>query len=195
MDGLPSREVARRGMSRTFQHVKLVPDVTVLENVALGTRPAHAQRCGGGHAAAGPRRGGARAWHEAARQIERIGLGAADARRRGQPRFLGSQRLVEIARALASDPALLLLDEPAAGLRHHEKQALAGVLRQLRAQGLSLLAEHDMDFVMNLTDRVVVMVSEFGTLLTSRHPRRGPGQRRGARRPTWAPSIREDLPR
>jgi branched-chain amino acid transport system permease protein len=110
----------------------------------------------------------ARALHVAARQFERIGLGAQLHELAGNL-ALGSQRLVEIARALASDPALLLLDEPAAGLRHHEKQALAGVLRQLRAQGLSLLlVEHDMDFVMNLTDRIVVM--EFGTLLMSGTP-------------------------
>jgi branched-chain amino acid transport system permease protein len=82
---------------------------------------------------------------------------------------LGAQRLVEIARALASDPALLLLDEPAAGLRHQEKQALAGVLRQLKGEGLSLLlVEHDMDFVMGLTDRIVVM--EFGTRLMEGKP-------------------------
>ncbi len=82
---------------------------------------------------------------------------------------LGSQRLVEIARALATDPALLLLDEPAAGLRHHEKQALAAVLRQLKDEGMSLLlVEHDMDFVMGLADRVVVM--EFGTWLLEGTP-------------------------
>jgi ABC-type branched-subunit amino acid transport system ATPase component len=82
---------------------------------------------------------------------------------------MGPQRLMEIARALATDPALLLLDEPAAGLRHHEKQALAGVLRQLKAEGMSLLlVEHDMDFVMGLADRVVVM--EFGTKLMEGTP-------------------------
>jgi branched-chain amino acid transport system permease protein len=82
---------------------------------------------------------------------------------------LGPQRLMEIARALATDPALLLLDEPAAGLRHHEKQALAAVLRQLKDEGMSLLlVEHDMDFVMGLADRVVVM--EFGTKLLEGTP-------------------------
>ena len=74
---------------------------------------------------------------------------------------LGQQRIVEIARALASDPCLLLLDEPAAGLRYREKQALAELLRKLRAEGMGiLLVEHDMDFVMGLADRIVVM--EFG---------------------------------
>lgn len=74
---------------------------------------------------------------------------------------LGQQRIAEIARALASDPQLLLLDEPAAGLRYLEKQALAELLRKLRAEGMGiLLVEHDMDFVMGLADRLVVM--EFG---------------------------------
>jgi len=82
---------------------------------------------------------------------------------------LGPQRLMEIARALCSDPSLLLLDEPAAGLRHKEKQALAAVLRQLQDEGLSiLLVEHDMEFVMGLTDRLVVM--EFGTKLIEGTP-------------------------
>ena len=94
---------------------------------------------------------------------------------------LGPQRLMEIARALCTDPALLLLDEPAAGLRHKEKQALADVLRQLQGEGMSiLLVEHDMDFVMGLTDRIVVM--EFGTKLIEGTPRRGAGQPGGARR-------------
>ena len=167
IDGLPSREVARRGISRTFQHVKLVPDMTVLENVALGTY----LRTRSGSAAAMLRLDRAeerRALHEAARQLERIGLADRMHELAGNL-ALGSQRLVEIARALAGDPALLLLDEPAAGLRHHEKQALGTVLRQLRAEGLSLLlVEHDMDFVMNLTDRIVVM--EFGTLLMAGTP-------------------------
>ena len=83
--------------------------------------------------------------------------------------IVGDGDLMEIARALCTDPALLLLDEPAAGLRHKEKQALAAVLRQLKAEGLSiLLVEHDMDFVMGLVDRIVVM--EFGTRLIEGTP-------------------------
>ena len=167
IDGLPSREVARRGMSRTFQHVKLVPDMTVLENVALGTY----LRTTSGSAKAMLRLDRAeekRALHEAAKQLARIGLAGQKDELAGNL-ALGPQRLVEIARALASDPALLLLDEPAAGLRHKEKQALAAVLRQLKSEGLSLLlVEHDMDFVMNLTDRIVVM--EFGTRLIEGTP-------------------------
>jgi branched-chain amino acid transport system permease protein len=82
---------------------------------------------------------------------------------------LGKQRLVEIARALAADPVLLLVDEPAAGLRYAEKQALAELLRRLRGEGMSiLLVEHDMDFVMRLVDRLVVM--DFGEKLAEGLP-------------------------
>src|ERR1035438_30463 len=82
---------------------------------------------------------------------------------------LGQQRAVEIARALAADPVLLLLDEPAAGLRYSEKRALAEVLQRLRAEGLTvLLVEHDMGFVMGLVDRLVVM--DFGEKLAEGAP-------------------------
>jgi branched-chain amino acid transport system permease protein len=82
---------------------------------------------------------------------------------------LGKQRLVEIARALAADPVLLLLDEPAAGLRHAEKQDLSRLLRQLRDDHLSiLLVEHDMEFVMGLVDRLVVM--DFGEKIAEGTP-------------------------
>jgi branched-chain amino acid transport system permease protein len=93
------------------------------------------------------------------RQLERVGLGEHMFDEAGSL-ALGQQRILEIARALCADPCLLLLDEPAAGLRL-EKQALAELLRKLRAEGMGiLLVEHDMDFVMGLVDRVVVM--EFG---------------------------------
>lgn len=171
--GLPSREIARRGVSRTFQHVKMVPEMTVLENVALG---AHL-RAAEGEAASGALASMLRldracersVLQEAARQIERVGLGAHLHEPAGNL-AMGPQRLLEIARALCSDPVLLLLDEPAAGLRHKEKQALAAVLRQLRDEGMSLLlVEHDMDLVMDVCDRIVVM--EFGTQLMEGTPR------------------------
>ena len=82
---------------------------------------------------------------------------------------LGKQRIVEIARALCADPILLLLDEPAAGLRYLEKQELAKLLEFLRGEGLTVLVvEHDMEFLMNLVDRVVVM--EFGKKLAEGLP-------------------------
>jgi branched-chain amino acid transport system permease protein len=105
---------------------------------------------------------------EAWRQLDRIGMAALADEPAGNL-ALGQQRLMEIARALCTDPALLLLDEPAAGLRLKEKQSLAQVLAQLRAEGMSLLlVEHDMDFVMTLADRLVVV--EFGTKLTEGTP-------------------------
>jgi branched-chain amino acid transport system permease protein len=167
VDGRGSRAIARAGLSRTFQHVKLVPDMTVLDNVALGTylrtRTGTLRAMLGLNAAEE-----AQARAEAMRQLRRIGL-EAQAHELAGNLALGPQRLVEIARALASDPSLLLLDEPAAGLRHKEKAALAEVLRQLKAEGLSLLlVEHDMDFVMKLTDRIVVM--EFGRHLMEGTP-------------------------
>jgi len=141
--------------------------MTVLDNVALGTY----LRTKAGSTRAMlrlDRAEEAQARAEAMRQLKRIGLDKQAFELAGNL-ALGPQRLVEIARALASDPSLLLLDEPAAGLRHKEKQALADVLRQLKAEGLSLLlVEHDMDFVMNLTDRIVVM--EFGTRLIEGTP-------------------------
>jgi branched-chain amino acid transport system permease protein len=167
IDGLPSRTIARRGVSRTFQHVKMIPEMTVLENVALGGY----LRTSSGTVRAMLRLDRAeerRLFAEAERQLDRIGM-AGQMHELAGNLALGPQRLMEIARALCTDPSLLLLDEPAAGLRHKEKQALAAVLRQLKGEGLSiLLVEHDMDFVMGLVDRIVVM--EFGTRLIEGTP-------------------------
>jgi branched-chain amino acid transport system permease protein len=167
VDHASARQIARLGMSRTFQHVKLIPDMTVLENVALGGH----LRSGTGALRAMVRLDRAeerRLLRDAERQLERIGMREHADDLAGNL-ALGRQRLVEIARALATDPSLLLLDEPAAGLRFREKQALGAVLRQLKSEGLSiLLVEHDMDFVMGLTDRIVVM--EFGVRLIEGTP-------------------------
>ena len=165
--GLPSREIARLGMSRTFQHVKMIPEMTVLENVALGGYLR--ARSGSLKAMLRLDRAEERSlFAEAENQLARIGM-AGQMHELAGNLALGPQRLMEIARALCTDPSLLLLDEPAAGLRLKEKQALAEVLRQLRREGLSiLLVEHDMDFVMGLTDRIVVM--EFGTQLIEGTP-------------------------
>jgi branched-chain amino acid transport system permease protein len=105
---------------------------------------------------------------EAAAQVARVGL-AAHLHAPAGSLALGAQRLVEIARALAAGPRLLLLDEPAAGLRYREKQELGTLLRSLREEGMTiLLVEHDMDFVMGLTDRLVVM--DFGVKLAEGLP-------------------------
>ena len=157
--GLSARAIARRGVARTFQHVKLLGEVSVLDNVALG---AHLRGRRGMLAAMLrlDRREEAALLAEARRQAERVGLAAHLATPAGDL-SLGQQRIVEIARALCLDPSLLLLDEPAAGLRLQEKQALAALLQRLRAEGMAvLLVEHDMDFVMGLADHIVVM--DFG---------------------------------
>ncbi|MEO6362795.1 MAG: branched-chain amino acid ABC transporter ATP-binding protein/permease [Caldimonas sp.] len=164
---LASRRIARLGVARTFQHVKMIPSMTVLENVALG---AHLRgRHGVAAAVLRTDRAEERSlMKEAERQLQRIGIGEL-MHEQASNLALGQQRLMEIARALAADPVLLLLDEPAAGLRLKEKESLAGVLRQLRGEGLSiLLVEHDMDLVMGLVDRLVVM--EFGTKLMEGTP-------------------------
>jgi len=162
VSGLTPPGVARLGIARSFQHVKLVAGMSVLENVALG---AHLRGTAGAASALLrlDRTEEARLFAEARRQIARVGLD----REAGKPAdslALGQQRLVEIARALCLDPVLLLLDEPAAGLRHAEKAELAALLRCLRCDGMTvLLVEHDMEFVMRLAGRLVVM--EFGRKL------------------------------
>ena len=167
IDKLQSREIANRGIARTFQHVKLLPTMTVLENVAIG---AHLR----GHAGVARsivcanQEEEAALLHEAARQLQRVGLKDCMYEEAGSL-ALGQQRILEIARALCCDPLLLLLDEPAAGLRYQEKLALAELLKKLKAEGMSILiVEHDMDFVMNLTDRLVVM--EFGSKIAEGLP-------------------------
>jgi branched-chain amino acid transport system permease protein len=169
--GRSSREIARLGLSRTFQHVRQLPQMSVVDNVAIG---AHRREYPGllagvfGGAWRLDRSDEAKLLAEAARQIERVGLADHMFDAAGSLP-LGKQRILEIARALASDPCLLLLDEPAAGLRYLEKRALADLLRKLRAEGLSiLLVEHDMDFVMGLVDLVTVM--DFGQKIAEGRP-------------------------
>ncbi|MEP7205513.1 MAG: branched-chain amino acid ABC transporter ATP-binding protein/permease [Casimicrobiaceae bacterium] len=160
-------DIARRGIARTFQHVKLVPQMSVLDNVALG---AYLRGEAGVLRAALrlDRKEESRVRAEAARAVARAGL-SAHLHEPANSLPLGKQRIVEIARALAADPVLLLLDEPAAGLRFLEKQELAKLLRSLRDHGMTvLLVEHDMEFVMGLTDRLVVM--HFGEKLADGVP-------------------------
>ena len=163
----PSRVFASLGLARTFQHVRLLGTRSVIENVALG---AHRRAHRGWIASMlrFDRAEEAALLAEARHQIQRCGLGLhADAP--AASLALGQQRLVEIARALAGQPAVLLLDEPAAGLRHLEKRALAALLSQLRSEGLGILVvEHDMEFVMNLADRITVL--EFGTVIAEGTP-------------------------
>jgi len=167
IDTLSARAIVPLGLARTFQHVHLLPTMSVLENVAIG---AHLRGSKGVISAALrlERAEEAMLLAEAARQLERVGLGGSMHEQAGSL-ALGQQRILEIARALCADPVLLLLDEPAAGLRYQEKRALAELLRKLRSEGMSiLLVEHDMDFVMKLVDRLVVM--DFGEKLAEGLP-------------------------
>ncbi|MFB9994623.1 ATP-binding cassette domain-containing protein [Deinococcus oregonensis] len=153
---LPARTIHRLGVARTFQHVRLFPELSLLENAMMG---------GYARGKAGivasllhlERREEAALQGAALKQLERVGLRDRAFDQAGNL-ALGQQRLLEIARALTADPAFLLLDEPAAGLRYGEKAELSALLRRLRDEGVTvLIVEHDMDLVMNLVDRLVVM--------------------------------------
>jgi ABC-type branched-subunit amino acid transport system ATPase component/ABC-type branched-subunit amino acid transport system permease subunit len=161
------RRIAAAGIARTFQHVKLRSSLSLLDNVLLGTY----LRTRAGFVGAAlrlDRAEEARARFEAIRQLERVGLGDNPHDPAGNLP-LGRQRILEVARALAADPALIILDEPAAGLSRPEKLTLADLLRALRKEGVTvLLVEHDVEFVMGLVDRIVVM--DFGSKLVEGTP-------------------------
>jgi ABC-type branched-subunit amino acid transport system ATPase component len=160
------RHIAAAGLARTFQHVKLRPNMTLTDNVLLGTYLRTRSGFLGG-ALRLDRTEEARARREARDVLRRVGLDNPLELAGNLP--LGNQRILEVARALAADPALVVLDEPAAGLRRLEKQALAALLRGLQQDGVTiLLVEHDMDFVMGVVDRIVVM--DFGCKLTEGPP-------------------------
>jgi len=156
--GLPSHRIAALGVCRTFQTTALFPRLTALENVMVGR---HART------RAGYLSGLLNlpwTWAEErairTRALSIMGeLGVADcAQAAAASLSFRSQRLVEIARALAAEPGLLLLDEPAAGLNLHETEDLASLIRGIRQKGITvLLVEHDMSLVMDICDRVVVL--------------------------------------
>jgi branched-chain amino acid transport system permease protein len=164
---LAPHHIAANGVARTFQHVKLRPNMTLLDNALLGTY----SRTRSGFLAGAirlDRNEEKSAQFEALQQLKRVGLGEKAAELAGNLP-LGQQRLLEVARALAADPVVVILDEPAAGLRSLEKQILSQLLRTLRNEGMTIvLVEHDMEFVMNLVDRIVVM--DFGSKLAEGIP-------------------------
>lgn len=167
IEHLTGREIARRGVARTFQHVNILPAVSALENAAVG---AHLRGREGVLASSLrlDRAEERRLRYEAAKRLDQVGLGRRTFDAAGTLP-LGSQRMLEVARALCADPVLLLLDEPAAGLRYLEKKALGELVQTLRGSGLSiLLVEHDMEFVMGLVDRLIVM--NFGEKLAEGSP-------------------------
>ena len=150
--------ICRMGLGRTFQHSLVFDDMTVVENVAVGRYSR--TKAGILSAALGlplhrrEERETMKAAHEA---LRRVGLDRrADEPAENLP--MGERHLMEIARALASEPRLLLLDEPAAGLNEEETGRLAETVRKIRDEGVTvLLVEHDMTFVMDISDEVVVL--------------------------------------
>jgi ABC-type branched-subunit amino acid transport system ATPase component/ABC-type branched-subunit amino acid transport system permease subunit len=164
---LPPRRIAAKGMARTFQHVKLRPNMSLIDNVALGAYPrTHAGFLAGAFRFDRAEERSTRL--EAMAQLQRVGLGEKFGELAGNLP-LGQQRLLEVARALAASPVVVILDEPAAGLRALEKKILSDLLKSLRKDGMTIvLVEHDMDFVMNLVDRIVVM--DFGAKITEGLP-------------------------
>jgi ABC-type branched-subunit amino acid transport system ATPase component len=164
---LPPRRIAAKGMARTFQHVKLRPNMSLIDNVALGAYPrTHAGFLAGAFRFDRAEERSTRL--EAMAQLRRVGLAEKFGELAGNLP-LGQQRLLEVARALAASPVVVILDEPAAGLRALEKKILSDLLKSLRKDGMTIvLVEHDMDFVMNLVDRIVVM--DFGAKITEGLP-------------------------
>jgi branched-chain amino acid transport system ATP-binding protein len=156
--GLPLHKTARLGIGRTFQLLRIFQEMTVLENVMAGCH----RWAGARTLQASMRLPGARAKERSIRdmaisQVDFLGL----AHRANTPAGalpVGEQRLLEIARALAGKPDLLLLDEPAAGLNDAERGRLGTLLKELTGRGLSiLLIEHNMDLVMSISDEIVVL--------------------------------------
>ena len=156
--GLKTHEIAERGIARTFQNIRLFPMMTVAENVMVGRHV----KSGAGVARSVLRTKGQR--EEEARLLDRtnelldlVGLkGANDAVAGSLP--YGHQRRAEIARALASDPKLLLLDEPAAGMNENETEEIRLLIDTVRGLGITVvLIEHDMSLVMKICNRLVVL--------------------------------------
>ncbi|MDO9709788.1 ABC transporter ATP-binding protein [Paracraurococcus lichenis] len=169
---LPGHRIARAGVARTFQNIRLFPGMTALENLLIAQHNKLMAATGWGIGAVlGLSRYPkaereavelAKRWLEATNLLER-----ADDPAGALP--YGAQRRLEIARAMCTEPALLCLDEPAAGLNPRESEELARLLLQIRAQGTSiLLIEHDMGVVMSISDKVVVL--DHGKLIADGPP-------------------------
>jgi branched-chain amino acid transport system permease protein len=167
--GKRPHRITEAGVARTFQNIRLFPNMTALENVIVGTDARHNTSVPGALLGLPRHRREEREGKaEAQRLLDYVGIGArADDLARNLP--YGDQRRLEIARAIATGPSVLLLDEPAAGMNPSEKQALVGLIRQIRDSGLTIvLIEHDMGLVMGVCDRVAVL--DFGQKIAEGDP-------------------------
>jgi branched-chain amino acid transport system ATP-binding protein len=154
-------QITRRGIARTFQNIRLFGEMTALENVVVGTDARHKTSVPGAvFRTPRHRREEREAIERAAALLQFVGI-AERGEEKAKNLPYGDQRRLEIARALATEPKLLCLDEPAAGFNPSEKAALIDLIRSIRDDGYTvLLIEHDMRLVMGVTDRIVVL--EFG---------------------------------
>ena len=171
INGMKPNSITALGMARTFQNIRLLPAMTVLENVMIG------RHCRTGTSILDAILGNAKAVREEKETVEKsyqllrkVGL-AEVANEYSRNLSYGAQRRLEIARALATDPFLLLLDEPAAGMNPQETLELDELIVRIRAEGevAILLIEHDMKLVMNISDRIYVM--EYGKEIATGTPR------------------------
>jgi branched-chain amino acid transport system ATP-binding protein len=167
--GLRPHQIALRGISRTFQHVALFQRMTVLENVMVGRHPR--TRSGffsTGFRLPGMRREERRIAEAASQFLDFVGL-ADSARLPAGSLPLGRQKILEIGRALATEPKLLLLDEPAGGLNMRETEELGDLIQKICREGVTvMLVEHDMNLIMDISDRVLVL--RYGEFLASGTP-------------------------
>jgi branched-chain amino acid transport system ATP-binding protein len=169
--GLPSHRIAALGVARTFQHIELFGNMSVLENVMVG---AHT-RSNSGLLSSALRLKGMRS--EERRLVEKaeaclalVGMGEIALEAEARSLAFGQQRLLEVARALAAEPALVLLDEPAAGLSTAESARLGELVQRIRELGVTvLIVDHDMDLVMRISDEVVVL--DHGVKIAEGSPR------------------------
>lgn len=170
IQGEPPHRVASRGIARTFQLVQLFDHLTVLENVMVGChRLSRAGLLAGAFRLPWTRREEADIRRRAWEALELVGL-APRARQPAAVLPLGLKRLLELARALASEPRLLLLDEPASGLDRVETERLGEMILALRGRGITiLLVEHDMSLTMEVADEIVVL--NYGRLIAEGPPR------------------------
>lgn len=156
---LPSHRIAGMGVARTFQNVELFHNMTVLENVMVGAHvQAHAGIMSASLRLRGMRSEERRMADRALECLDLVGLGGLPPDREARSLAFGQQRLLEMARALAAEPKLLLLDEPAAGLSTAETARLGELVKRICSLGVTvLLVDHDMDLVMRVSDEIVVL--------------------------------------